>query len=213
MCGASLYVSGAGQGLGDDVAVQDYADPCACDQDGVINGVNTGKTGCKQGNHIGIPVVVACLVSSECPSAYTGSTTYNGQVKWRSCNTLENPRLIQGCEDCGLGELSAEGAADCALCEEGSFNGVAGAAVCESCGDELPFSDAGSVDAGACTRGPEGCLQVKIDGCENAYWGDYPTGGVYDVYDGACEEGDQEGRPEGSGKRAKRRTNFALTIF
>jgi len=38
-------------------------------------------------------------------------------------------------------------------------------------------------------------VQVKIDGCENAYGGGYPTGGVYDVYDGACEEGDQEGRP------------------
>ena len=139
--------------------------------------------------------LVACLVRPECETAEVASSNYEGLVKWRLCDQGEDaPRTIRGCEDCSAGESSADGGADCVTCEEGSFNGVVGATICESCSDELPFSDAGSVDAGACTPSPEGCVQVKIEGCENAYSGAYPTGGVYDVYDGDCEEGDQEGR-------------------
>jgi hypothetical protein len=94
-------------------------DPCECDEDGIVGGVDTGEAGCKL-HQVGWDAY--CYVSDAC-TAYESVTTANDK-KWRYCDPatdfvapLENlcPRGSTNCP-CLRGTHSPSGSALDGLC-------------------------------------------------------------------------------------------------
>jgi hypothetical protein len=129
---------------------QNFSDPCACDIDGIVGGVNTYKQGCK------MQASYTCYVTTECPTA-SPSSSFPG-ARWRSCDPLSdnapgscaecppgtsNPDKDGSCIPCPAGTYSAtNGTATCTLCEPGKFIGGEGATGCSECAREVPAGSA-----------------------------------------------------------------------
>jgi hypothetical protein len=89
--------AGSGYVLSDDVS----SDPCACDMDGIIDLIDTGRGSCK--DH-GTSDGVVCYVSDLCSEA-TPSGAFPG-TRYRSCDpSLDNTRVCAVCEP---GKVSKE---------------------------------------------------------------------------------------------------------
>jgi hypothetical protein len=127
------HTSGAGSTSADDCLeliscepgtepTQDLDDPCACDLDGIVDGVDTGRAGC--GYHgFGFQF---CHVSSACES----TSAYMGSTKRKDCDAVTD-NLPATCESCVPGKYSADGLY-CALCPEGNSSAT-GANECSFC--------------------------------------------------------------------------------
>jgi hypothetical protein len=124
---------------------QDESDPCACDLDGVVHGIDTGRVGCA--DH-GTTDGVVCYVSPACASS-SASSSYPG-TNWRLCYPLVDS-LLGACDSCPAGYFNdspddgicspcpagsyaaVNGSSSCILCEPGKFNGGEGASGCSEC--------------------------------------------------------------------------------
>ena len=99
-----------------------HYDPCACDQDGVVHGVDTGRGTCKDHGTSGGMV---CYVTMQCESA-TESGGFPG-TKYRSCDPVEDNLPTPGAN--GV----TEGGNLCAECIAGTFSTVVGAVSAADC--------------------------------------------------------------------------------
>ena len=102
---------------------EDVSDPCACDLDGVVDGIETGRPGCDYHGYSS----TFCHVSSACDST---STSFGG-AKTRSCNPLFD-NLAATCESCPPGKASSDDGI-CSPCSEGTFSAVNGSTTCSAC--------------------------------------------------------------------------------
>ncbi|GMI27954.1 hypothetical protein TeGR_g5798, partial [Tetraparma gracilis] len=140
---------GAGQRLG-----QDPDDVCACDADGVVDGVDTELPGCKEGNNPAMVHTVACLVSTSCSTgAYNLAswTGLNGVAKWRYCDAEADAPTCRPCEPGFFSDGISE---FCSMCEETTFAADEGAASCTFCPFDSPWSPAASSDLSDCGAVP-----------------------------------------------------------
>ncbi|GMI20034.1 hypothetical protein TeGR_g2062, partial [Tetraparma gracilis] len=144
-------------------------DPCACDVDGIVNGVDTGRAGCDQ--HLGSGWT--CYVDESCGEEGVMTTTQFGpSVKFRYCNAAaDNVEDSYECVACPSGTVSnAETAASarvsCTPCASGSYSEPEGSTECTTC-PALHISSEGSagcVEALHCEPGSGG-VQNFTDPC------------------------------------------------
>ena len=141
------------------VQTQDMQDPCACDMDGIIEGIETGRPTCKDHLNKGAGEEV-CYVSMSCFTA-DKSTSHPG-TRYRSCDPLVDNVFLTSCETCGLGYYSdTTSPLACVPCEAGTASPVAGSASagsCQECGAG-EFSIAG---AGSCSPCPGGSYSPSL---------------------------------------------------
>ncbi|GMI28187.1 hypothetical protein TeGR_g10133, partial [Tetraparma gracilis] len=142
---------GAGQGL-----AQDPDDACACDADGVVDGVDTELPGCKKGNNpvASMSNTVACLVSTSCSTGAYNLASWmglNGIAKWRHCDEEADAPTCRPCEPGFFSDGISE---FCSMCEETTFAADEGAASCTSCPFDSPWSPAASSDPSDCGAVP-----------------------------------------------------------
>ncbi|GMI24562.1 hypothetical protein TeGR_g4512, partial [Tetraparma gracilis] len=117
-------------------------DPCACDIDGIVNGVDTGRAGCDQ--HLGSGWT--CYVDESCGEDGVMTTTQFGpSVKFRYCNAAVDNGDSYECVACPPGTVSnAETAASARV----SYQNVSDPCSCDATyGCEIHFNN---VDSEVC---------------------------------------------------------------
>ena len=111
---------------------------CSCHEDGVVNGVDTGRAGCKkhtEGDFF-------CHISDACPTG-NSAPAFDG-VGWKPCDSA-----VDGggaCEDCSAG-YEGDGVV-CTQCKNSFSDG--GAAECTDCPVDRPWAPARATDESEC---------------------------------------------------------------
>jgi len=79
-------------------------DPCACDMDGIVDGIDTGRAACKDHDGGGS---MQCYVSMDCESASGSGTVLVPSsvtwidIKWSTCDpSVDNLMQVYHCEPC-----------------------------------------------------------------------------------------------------------------
>ena len=124
--------------LSDTCSPGKHINPCACHDDGVVNGVDTGRPKCAK--HTGGDFF--CHISDACPTG-NSAPAFDG-VGWKSCD----PAVDGGgaCEDCAAG-FRGDGEV-CTACKNSFSDG--GKAECTDCPAERPWAPAMAADESEC---------------------------------------------------------------
>jgi len=124
--------------LSDTCSPGQHINVCSCHEDGVINGVDTDRTGCKK--HTGGDFF--CYISDSCPTG-NSAPAFDG-VEWKVCDPV-----VDGggaCEDCPAG-YEGDGVV-CTACKN-SFSGV-GKAECTDCPVDRPWAPEMATEESEC---------------------------------------------------------------
>jgi len=141
--------------------IENSADPCACDLDGVVNGIDTGKATCKSHTSGFDP---SCYVRPECTSA-TASGSFPG-TKFRDCDPLLDN--LGACSACPPGSFtSASGSLACIPCQAGSYSTSNSSSSCTLCPASTYGIEAGATACSPCayntTAGSTTCPILPIN--------------------------------------------------
>ena len=182
----SLFCAKGHEPVGEQV--QNATDPCACDQNGVVDGVNTERGMCR--DH-GTTSGDVCYVSTLCTTA-TESTDFPG-TSWRTCNPFVDNVLEYNCVPCRPGYYSdVDSPEACTPCSAYKFSTTPGStdpSTCLSCPTNLSWSSPGSSN---CSPHPASCVKLAIKGCENFY--ETSISGEFQLFHGDCD-GATQNRP------------------
>ena len=156
---------------------QDFSlDPCACSASGVIEGMDTGRRGCRSHNGR----VAFCHTTLNCTTANKAPAF--PKTKWRNCNTNTDNDPAYKCVPCIPGYSSNALSERCSPCPPATFAAHEEATSCSQCPADRPTSEPGSTSINDCARE---CTALDVAGCVGLEDG-LVISGAYELFEGEC---------------------------